>query len=53
MGIKEDFLRLIKNEGFKTNETITDALDDFVLLVEEENEEMQDDIEENAEPEDD
>ncbi len=43
MGIEKDVIALVKAEGFKVNETIRDALDEFIGIVEEENETIQDD----------
>jgi len=43
MGIEKDVIALIKAEGLKVNETIRDALDEFIDIVSDENETMQDD----------
>jgi hypothetical protein len=56
MGLEEDIIKLLKTEGFKVNEAIRDALDEFVDIVNEENEDMEenlDDDEEEVEAEDD
>lgn len=53
MGLEEDIIKLLKTEGFKTNEAIRDALDEFVDIVEEENEDMDEDLEDEEEEEDD
>lgn len=45
MGLEEDIIKLLKNEGFKSNEAIRDALDEFVDIVEEENEDMGESLE--------
>jgi hypothetical protein len=41
MGLEEDVIKLLKNEGFKINEAIKDALDEFIDIVDEENEDME------------
>jgi hypothetical protein len=43
MGIEKDFIALMKSEGYRVNETILDALDEFVGIVSDENETMQED----------
>jgi hypothetical protein len=43
MGIEKDFIALMKSEGFRVNETILDALDEFVGIVSDENDAMQED----------
>jgi hypothetical protein len=56
MGLEEDIIKLLKTEGFKVNEAIRDALDEFVDIVNEENEDMEENLdedEEEAEEEDD
>jgi hypothetical protein len=56
MGLEEDIIKLLKTEGFKVNEAIRDALDEFVDIVNEENEDMgegHDEDEEQAQEEDD
>ncbi len=47
MGLPEDLSRLLKAEGYKINETIQDAIVDFLGIVTEENEEMEDDIDDD------
>jgi hypothetical protein len=44
MGLEEDVIKLLKSEGYRINESIRDALDDFLTTVEEENEDMEDDL---------
>jgi hypothetical protein len=44
MGLEEDIIKLLKSEGFKMNEAIRDALDEFLDTVNEENEDMDDDL---------
>jgi hypothetical protein len=51
MGMAEDIIKLLKNEGFKMNEAIRDALDEFVDIVEEENEDMDEDLDDDDEEE--
>ena len=41
MGLEEDVIKLLKAEGFKINEAIKDALDEFIDIVDEENEDME------------
>jgi hypothetical protein len=43
MALEEDIIKLLKSEGYRINESIRDALDDFLTIVEEENEDMEDD----------
>lgn len=45
MGLAEDVRKLLKAEGYKINETIQDAINDFLDTVIEENEEMEEDAE--------
>lgn len=51
MGLPEDLSKLLKSEGYKINEAIQDALNDFLEIVTEENEEMEDDVEDNGDEE--
>lgn len=44
MALEEDIIKLLKSEGYRINETIRDALDDFLDTVYDENEEMEDDL---------
>ena len=48
MALEEDVIKLLKSEGYRINEAIRDALDDFLSTVEEENEGMEE-IHENDE----
>jgi hypothetical protein len=52
MGLEEDIIKLLKNEGFKMNEAIRDALDEFVDIVDEENEDMEENLDDDDEKED-
>ena len=52
MGLEEDIIKLLKTEGFKINESIRDALDEFVDVVEEETEGVEDAADEEVEEED-
>jgi hypothetical protein len=52
MGLEEDIVKLLKNEGFKINEAIRDALDEFVDIVSEENEDMDENLNDEEEKED-
>lgn len=47
MALASDILRMLKDEGYRTNEVIQDALDEFLSVVEDENEGMDDDIAED------
>jgi hypothetical protein len=40
MAIDKDIIKLLKGEGFKTNEAILDALTEFIEIVEDENADM-------------
>lgn len=53
MGLEEDVLKLLKSEGFKINDTIRDALDEFIDTVNEENEDMDEDLDEEGGGDDD
>ncbi len=41
MALPDDIRKLLKSEGYKTNEVILDAINDFINTVVEENEEME------------
>jgi hypothetical protein len=47
MGLPEDLIKLLKSEDYKINETIREAMVEFLDIVTEENEEMEDDIEDD------
>ncbi len=47
MAIDKDIIKLLKAEGFKTNEAIVDALTEFIEVVQDENADMEEGIEEN------
>ncbi|MEK7412850.1 MAG: hypothetical protein AAB263_05995 [Planctomycetota bacterium] len=51
MGLPEDLAKLLKAEGYKTNETIQVAMNDLLDIVAEENEEMDDDSEDDGDEE--
>lgn len=53
MGLEEDVLKLLKSEGFKINDTIRDALDEFIDTVNEENEDMDEDLDDEGGGDDD
>ncbi len=53
MGLEEDILKLLKSEGFKINDTIRDALDEFIDTVNEENEDMDEDLDDEGGGDDD
>jgi enamine deaminase RidA (YjgF/YER057c/UK114 family) len=44
MSLEQDILRLLKEEGYRVNEAIRDALDDFLTILEDEGEEMTEDF---------
>jgi hypothetical protein len=44
MNMGKTILDLLKDEGYRINEAIEDAIDEFVSLVEEENEKLDDDL---------
>ena len=47
MGLEEDVIKLLKSEGFRINETIRDALEEFLDTVNEENEDMEEDLDDD------
>jgi hypothetical protein len=53
MSVDKEIIKLVKAEGYKINEAIRDALDEFVDIVNEENETMTggDDLNKEEEPE--
>jgi transcription elongation factor Elf1 len=51
MGLPEDVSKLLKSEGYRINETIQDAINDFLDIVTEENEEMEEDAEDSGDEE--
>ena len=54
MALEDDIIKLLKAEGYRVNETIRDALDEFIEIVEEETEDMDDDVDgDEEEPVDD
>lgn len=52
MSLQQDILKLLSEEGYRPNEAIRDALEDFVSIVEEEAEDMAEDLEEDFDDED-
>ncbi len=46
MALEDDIIKLLKAEGYRMNETIRDALDEFIEVVNDETEDMDDDSEE-------
>ena len=44
MGLASNILGLLNDEGYRINEAIKDALDDFLIVVEEEGEDMAEDL---------
>ena len=53
MGLPEDLIKLLKSEDYKINETIREALNDFLGIVTEENEEMEDGIDDDRDEDED
>ncbi len=54
MALEDDIIKLLKAEGYRINETIRDALDEFIEVVNDESEDMDEDFdaeEEEEEPE--
>ncbi len=41
MALEDDILKLLKAEGYRVNEAIRDALDDFVAAIEDEMEALE------------
>jgi hypothetical protein len=48
MSLKTDILKILRDEGYRLNEAIDDALDEFITIVEEETEGAEDDMDENS-----
>lgn len=44
MALEDDIIKLLKAEGYRINETIRDALDEFIEVVNDETEDMEDDL---------
>lgn len=51
MALEDDFLKLLKAEGYRVNEAVRDALDDFISVLEDEQDGADD--EEDEEEDDD
>lgn len=51
MALEDDIIKLLKAEGYRINETIRDALDEFIEVVNDETEDMEDDLEDEVEEE--
>ena len=51
MGLPEDLAKLLKAEGYKTNEVIQVAMHDLLDIVAEENEEMDDNTDDDGDEE--
>ncbi len=51
MALEDDIIKLLKAEGFRINETIRDALDEFIEIINEEMEGIEADIEDDEEEE--
>jgi hypothetical protein len=52
MGLEEDVIKLLKSEGYRINESIRDALDEFLDTVNEENEDMEEDLDDEGDQKD-
>jgi hypothetical protein len=46
MALEDDILKLLKAEGYRVNEAVRDALDEFVSVIEEEAEDLDDEDDE-------
>jgi len=53
MSLKSEILKLLKEEGYRLNEAVDDALNEFITIIEEETEGLEDDMEENSYQDDD
>lgn len=51
MALEDDIIKLLKAEGYRINETIRDALDEFIEIINEEMEGIEGDIEDAEEDE--
>ena len=51
MALEDDIIKLLKAEGYRINETIRDALDEFIEVVNDETEDLEDDLEDEVEEE--
>ncbi len=49
MALSNEILRLLRDEGYRINEAISDALDEFLALVEEENETIDEHLDDDEE----
>lgn len=47
MSLSQDIMNLLSDEGYKINEAIREALNDFVTIVEEEADAMSEDLEDD------
>ncbi len=53
MSLEEDIVRLLKQEGYRINEAVRDAIDDLIDVVEDENDFIDDgdgDMDDDDEP---
>lgn len=53
MSLKSDILKLLKEEGYRINEAVDDAIDEMITVVEDEMEGVEDDMDENSYSDDD
>ena len=51
MALEDDIIKLLKAEGYRINETIRDALDEFIEVVNDESEDMDEDFDADEEAE--
>ncbi len=49
MALEDDIIKLLKAEGYRINETIRDALDEFIEVVNDETEDIDDDLDDEEE----
>lgn len=53
MSLKSEIVKLLQDEGYRINEAVDDAIDEFLTVVEEETEGVEDDMEEHSYNDDD
>lgn len=48
MSLKTEILKLLREEGYRMNEAVDDALDEFITVLEDETDGLDEDMEENS-----
>ena len=48
MSLKSEIIKLLKDEGYRVNEAVDDAIDELITIVEDELEGLDDDMDENS-----